>query len=107
LVGGFLDGEHARIPFPRFIPAQNAGGGSVPCGYPILSRNSSTALPVRFSFVMSRTVRSGWATYQPSAVIWYLAIQSFTCGLRIPGQPSHGEKRTSIWSVIFAAKSSI
>src|SRR5262249_29634470 len=40
---------------------------------------------VRFSFAMSRTVRSGWATYQPSAVIWYLAIQSFTCGLRPVG----------------------
>ena len=77
-------------------------------GYPILSRKSSAALPTRFTRWISRTVRSGWATYQPSAVIWCLAIQSFTCyTLRIPGQPSHGEKRTSIWSVIFVAKSSI
>ena len=37
-------------------------------GYPILSRNSSAALPTRFTRVMSRTVRSGCATYQPSAV---------------------------------------
>src|SRR5215510_16200322 len=55
-------------------------------GYPILSRNSSAALPMRFTWEMSRTVRSGWATYQPSAVIWCLTIQSFTLGLRIPGQ---------------------
>src|SRR5262245_58990141 len=76
-------------------------------GHPILSRNSSAALPIRFTWEMSRTVKSGWATYQPSAVIWYLTIQSFTFGLRIPGQPSHAEKMTSIWSVIFVAKSSI
>src|SRR5262245_18575383 len=76
-------------------------------GYPILSRNSSAALPMRFTWEMSRTVKSGWATYQPSAEIWYLTIQSFTCGLRIPGQPSHAEEMTSIWSVIFVAKSSI
>src|SRR5215510_1944535 len=50
-------------------------------GYPILSRNSSAALPTRFTRWMSRTVRSGWATYQPSAVTWWLAIQSFTFGL--------------------------
>ena len=39
-------------------------------GYATLSRNSSTALPIFFSRWISATVRSGWATYQPSAVIW-------------------------------------
>ena len=33
----------------------------------ILSRNSSTALPTRFTRPASATDRSGWATYQPSA----------------------------------------
>src|SRR6266850_480866 len=37
---------------------------------PILSRNSSTALPIRVSLRVSATVRSGLATYQPSAVTW-------------------------------------
>src|SRR6185295_7069703 len=73
----------------------------------IVSRNSSTALPTRFSRWMSRTVRSGWATYQPTAGIWCETIQSFTLGLRIPGQPSQAVKMTSIWSVILVAKSSI
>ena len=46
---------------------------------------------MRFSRRISATVRSGWATYQPSAVIWCLTIQSFTSGLRMPGQPSNAE----------------
>src|SRR5262249_6700844 len=39
---------------------------------PILSRNSSTASATRWLWRISATVRSGYATYQPSAVIWCL-----------------------------------
>src|SRR5262245_19965695 len=44
--------------------------------YAILSKNSSTALPTRSSFLVSVAVRFGLLTYQASAAIWCLAIQS-------------------------------
>ena len=40
----------------------------------ILSRNSSIALPMRSSRLVSTTVRFGLATYQKSAVIWWPAM---------------------------------
>ena len=43
------------------------------CYSETLSRNSSAAAPIRLSLLISATVRSGWATYQPSALIWWLA----------------------------------
>ncbi len=56
------------------------------CGYPTLSRSSSTALPTFSSFRVSAAVRFGLLTYQASAAIWCLAIQSAAAaGLRIPG----------------------
>src|SRR5262249_54160742 len=80
LAGGFLDGQHAS-PFRGPGHCGPDPERTMSVGYPILSRNSSAALPTRFTRWMSRTVRSGWATYQPSAVTWYFAIQSLTFGL--------------------------
>src|SRR5262245_42543029 len=59
------------------------GGHDVTCprAYPISSRNPSTALPMRPSRRVSATVRFGLATYQASAAIWCLTIQSLTDGL--------------------------
>jgi len=45
-----------------------SGHGGLP-RQPILSRNSSVALPMRSSRLVSTTVRFGLATYQKSAVI--------------------------------------
>src|SRR5215831_5612946 len=104
---GFSDGQHASIlSGVRLHSRPGPEQTTMSVGYPILSRNSSAALPMRFSRRMSRTVRSGWATYQPSAAIWYLAIQSFTEGSRNPGNSSSSENRRSSSSGIFVANSS-
>src|SRR4051812_23149861 len=65
------------------LPPRYDHGGRWPCRHGrrrvsqlILSRNSSSAFPTRSSLRVSTTVRFGLATYQASAVIWYLTIQS-------------------------------
>src|SRR5215475_2933627 len=76
-------------------------------GYPILSSSSSTALPTFSSRQVSATLRFGLATYQASAVCWFLTIQSLIPGLRIPGHPSQLQNRMSIEFGIFVTKSSM
>src|SRR5262245_3070691 len=87
LTGGFHCGRHGRILFlgpGRIRPGPDRTSGR--WGYPTLSSSSSTALPTFSSFRVSAAVRFGLLTYQASAAIWCLAIQSAAAfGLRIPG----------------------
>ena len=46
----------------------------------ILSRNSSSALPIFSSLFVSTTVKFGLATYQKCAWTWCLTMKSFTAG---------------------------
>ena len=102
---------------PYAPPTATVPGSGTPDATKVLGKltSSSVSSPrgavvtVRFTMArrVSATVRSGLATYQNPAVIWWLAIWSFTLGLRTPGQPSVSPNWRSRTSGIFVAKSSM
>src|SRR5262249_49882987 len=108
--GRFIEGQHKRL-----LSAVRIHSGPDPdrtiglCRYPTLSSSSSTALPTFSSLRVSATVRFGLATYQPSAVIWWLAIQSPMAGSCMPlaGYPSMLLNNTSRECGIFVEKSAM
>ena len=85
--GGFRDGQHGRIlswvrVHSRPGPRRQRFGLLIACALVAdLVEELVDGLADLFSRPVSATVRFGWATYQPSAVIWCLTIQSFTSGL--------------------------
>src|SRR5262249_21256644 len=77
-----VDGQHASILSRALGPLRTeSGANDEPYRLANLVEEFLSGLADALHTWVARSGKSGWATYQPSAVIWFLAIQSFTFGL--------------------------